>query len=64
MKCGYCKKEIGDPVDGWINCPRCHRAQFVGVKAPKEKEGVEGEAPAALAPAPEDLEREKIEDEE
>ena len=50
MKCGYCKKEIGDSVDGWLNCPRCHRAQFVGQKAPEAPEGGEG---AEKAPEPE-----------
>ena len=38
MKCPYCGSKVGEPKNGWINCPRCKRAQFIGQKALVEEE--------------------------
>jgi len=29
---------MGEPVDGWVKCPKCGKAQFVGEPAPAKAE--------------------------
>jgi len=39
MLCKRCNFELGEPVFGWSDCPKCHLAKFTpGVQEPVKEE--------------------------
>jgi len=49
MKCTRCGHTMGKPEGGWVTCPKCGMAAFVGVKkAPEVKDDIEIKAEKAV----------------